>query len=268
MTLLHFSKKDVDFCLMFWALFLIPFFLSAEPPRQVPEDLYTRYTMGGIIPVHDMYLDNSYPPDHPIIFDAEEIDRMVEMARSKLTYYYGITDAFLFTLLDRYAPAIKGSSVAVIGSTIPWYESVALAYGGAPCTIEYNKIISTHPRLQVSTVEEFEANPRKFHVIFCISSVEHDGLGRYGDPLNPDGDLETMRKLKAMLHPNGLLFLSVPVGRDSLYWNAHRVYGQLRLPLLFEGWEWIDSAGFAESDILFHGVLSEQPVFLLTPKLK
>ena len=49
----------------------------------------------------------------------------------------------------------------------------------------------------------------------CLSHVhsfDHDGLGRYGDPLNPAGDLVAMETVKRVLKDEGLLFLTVPIG--------------------------------------------------------
>lgn len=60
----------------------------------------------------------------------------------------------------------------------------------------------------------------------------HPPPGRYGDPLNPDADLEAMAKARSILKPGGLLFLTVPVGPDVLVFNLHRRYGPARLPLL------------------------------------
>jgi hypothetical protein len=40
-----------------------------------------------------------------------------------------------------------------------------------------------------------------FDVVLSISSFEHDGLGRYGDPLNPDGDMAAMRSTRRLLKP-------------------------------------------------------------------
>jgi SAM-dependent methyltransferase len=58
----------------------------------------------------------------------------------------------------------------------------------------------------------------------CLHVVEHVGLGRYGGPLDPDGDLKAMRELRRVLAPGGQLLLAVPVGRPVLRFNAHRVY--------------------------------------------
>ncbi len=45
-----------------------------------------------------------------------------------------------------------------------------------------------------------------------LSSFDHDGLGRYGDPINPIGDLVAMETVKQDLRSDGLLFLTVPIG--------------------------------------------------------
>jgi hypothetical protein len=76
-----------------------------------------------------------------------------------------------------------------------------------------------------------------FDVALSISSFDHDGLGRYGDPLNPDGDLLAMRRAMQLLRPGGLLVLTVPVGADLVVFNLLRRYGPVRLPLLLAGWE-------------------------------
>jgi hypothetical protein len=36
------------------------------------------------------------------------------------------------------------------------------------------------------------------------------------------------------------LIFGVPIGVDALMWNVHRIYGKLRLPLLFKDWKEIE----------------------------
>lgn len=254
---------------MFWISGWLAIFFSSSlfaiPPLKIPCDLYADYTFGGIIPVYDWYIDGSYPPDKPIVFKTEEIDELLAKASQRRNGYYGATDQYLYAMLDKYASYIEGKRIAIIGSTTPWYEAIVLSYKGMPTTIEYNKIIPEDPRIQAITVDEYEQDPQLFDTIISISSIEHDGLGRYGDPINPSGDLEAMAKIKKMLRNNGLLFLAVPIGQDSIYWNAHRVYGSLRLPLLFNDWEIIDSSGFLQTDLNVSGYTGHQPVFVLQP---
>jgi len=54
--------------------------------------------------------------------------------------------------------------------------------------------------------------------------VEHVGLGRYGDPLDPEGDLKAMAELRRVLEPGGNLLFVVPVGQPRVMFNAHRIY--------------------------------------------
>lgn len=83
-------------------------------------------------------------------------------------------------------------------------------------------------------------------MVISISTIEHDGLGRYGDPLDPMADLKSMSAIKRLLKPNGLFFLSVPIGEDLLVWNLHRRYGKNRLPLLLEGWKIFGRTGWMD----------------------
>ena len=67
----------------------------------------------------------------------------------------------------------------------------------------------------------------------CLHTVEHIGLGRYGDPLDPDGDLKAVRELKRVLAPGGSLLLVVPVGKPKIAFNAHRIYSYNMVRELF-----------------------------------
>lgn len=58
----------------------------------------------------------------------------------------------------------------------------------------------------------------------CMHVVEHVGLGRYGDEIDPTADLKAIKELKRVVKPGGNLLLVVPVGRPRTQFNAHRVY--------------------------------------------
>ena len=58
----------------------------------------------------------------------------------------------------------------------------------------------------------------------CLHVVEHVGLGRYGDPLDVKGAIKSLHELQRVLAPKGKLYLSVPVGRERVCFNAHRVF--------------------------------------------
>lgn len=58
----------------------------------------------------------------------------------------------------------------------------------------------------------------------CMHTIEHIGLGRYGDPIDPDGDIKAMKELSRVLAINGNLLFVTPVGKPTIQFNAHRIY--------------------------------------------
>lgn len=58
----------------------------------------------------------------------------------------------------------------------------------------------------------------------CLHVIEHVGLGRYGDPIDPLGSEKALKELQRVLSPGGRLYLSAPVGRERVFFNAHRVF--------------------------------------------
>lgn len=67
----------------------------------------------------------------------------------------------------------------------------------------------------------------------CMHTVEHVGLGRYGDPLDYDGDLKAMGELQRVLSPGGTLLFVVPVGEPRIAFNAHRIYSYAQVVSAF-----------------------------------
>jgi SAM-dependent methyltransferase len=73
------------------------------------------------------------------------------------------------------------------------------------------------------TLLSFETN--SISSLSCMHTIEHIGLGRYGDPIDYDGDLKAISELSRVLAPGGLLLIVVPVGKENkIVFNAHRIY--------------------------------------------
>lgn len=58
----------------------------------------------------------------------------------------------------------------------------------------------------------------------CLHTLEHLGLGRYSDPITVDGYKKGFNTLYSILKPSGVLYLSVPIGKQRIEFNAHRVF--------------------------------------------
>ncbi len=63
----------------------------------------------------------------------------------------------------------------------------------------------------------------------CLHALEHFGLGRYGDPINPMGHELGLKNIAMFLEKSGTLYLSMPVGIERVEFNSHRVVNPLWL---------------------------------------
>ena len=138
---------------------------------------------------------------------------------------------------------IENARVLVIGSERPWLEAILLSLGAAHVvTLEYSTIESQHPQISTLTPAMFrqkfmDGTLEPFDIVATHSSLEHSGLGRYRDALNPWGDLLAVARAWCVTKPNGYLYLGIPTAMDGIEYNAHRWYGKHRWPLITANWK-------------------------------
>jgi hypothetical protein len=68
----------------------------------------------------------------------------------------------------------------------------------------------------------------------CLHAIEHFGLGRYGDPIDPAGHERGIANMALLLQPGGTFYLSTPIGRDRVEFNANRVFDPASIIRLVE----------------------------------
>jgi hypothetical protein len=138
-----------------------------------------------------------------------------DCANGNLNGNYGIsaTKSVYEALLRMHS--IKGGHILVMGSENPWLESCILGAGARHVTtIEYGSIVSEHPRVSTMTPHAarysyLNGSLPLFDAIVSYSSLEHSGLGRYGDQLNPWGDLQSVARAWCVCKPGGDMLLGV-----------------------------------------------------------
>lgn len=69
----------------------------------------------------------------------------------------------------------------------------------------------------------------RYESVSSLHTIEHIGLGRYGDRIDPFLYKSFLRNLSLVLKPEGLLYLSCPVGKERVEFNAHRIFHPLKL---------------------------------------
>jgi len=248
-------------------------------------DLQKKFTNNTLIPVTNGYFDPEQykslviPEWNAVIeefiknYTKEKIEANLHGKENypcgDLQYKEGGASFYFCKLFDTLD--LNEKRIAVIGSEQPWIEAIAYNYGCRNITtIEYNKPNIDHENFKVISFEEFENSEETFDYIFSFSSIEHSGLGRYGEEINPDGDLETMDVVKNHLSDNGLIALGIPIGTDTLVWNSNRIYGNIRLPLLLKDFKIEKWIGGDESCLtimpMYDGRFAYQPILLCTKK--
>jgi len=70
----------------------------------------------------------------------------------------------------------------------------------------------------------------------CLHAIEHFGLGRYGDPINPRGYELGIANMALLLKSGGVFYLSTPIGKPRVEFNANRVFDPRQLIELVESY--------------------------------
>ena len=71
--------------------------------------------------------------------------------------------------------------------------------------------------------------------ISCMHTIEHIGLGRYGDELDPQGDLKAIAELVRVTRKDGDILFVTPVGKPKIQFNSHRIYSYEQILEYFSG---------------------------------
>jgi hypothetical protein len=100
--------------------------------------------------------------------------------------------------------------------------------------LSFRNVIQLDIREQPSTIEGLhhvvgDAQQDLSHLsgeyssVSSLHSIEHFGLGRYGDKIQPDGHLSGIANISRLVAESGTLYLSFPIGRESIEFNSQRI---------------------------------------------
>ena len=77
-------------------------------------------------------------------------------------------------------------------------------------------------------------NENKYISISSVGVIGHIGLGRYGDSLDPDGPTKAIKSICDLAKENANIYIMVPVGKESIEFNAHRIFNPKNIVDKFE----------------------------------
>ena len=92
--------------------------------------------------------------------------------------------------------------------------------------------------IQANATNLKEIADNSIESLSSLHAVEHFGLGRYGDNVDPKACFTAMRSLQRVVKRNGKLYFSVPIGRtDAVYFNSHRIFKAQTILKIFDEME-------------------------------
>jgi len=121
---------------------------------------------------------------------------------------------------------------------------------------------SIHSNIQFSQLDLMSSHSQQeiTDSLSCLHAIEHFVLGRYGDPINPNGHLIGFKNMVSLLKSNGTFYISFPItsSNTKVYFNAHRVFNYLEIfswpgqeDLVLKRFDFVDDRGdlFMNQDI-------------------
>ena len=145
---------------------------------------------------------------------------------------------------------IRDKNILDVGSSGSVLPTILAALGNRVVCVDVREWPVTWPNLKFVKCDlaEVDFAMESFDVITLISTIEHVGLGAYGDKVDVDGDIKSMAMFRKYLKPKGLMIITVPFGKPSILYPSHRIYDSSRFWRLTSGFSILDKGFFGPID--------------------
>ncbi len=151
----------------------------------------------------------------------------------------------------------RGARILDVGSAESTFPLSAASLGYKVTAIDPRPVAYSHPNLEshASLLEDWDAPSEPFAATFLISTIEHVGLGAYGEGVygSPEhgagADVAFLDRVRRLLSPEGLMILTAPYGTREIT-ELERIYDEESLNKLLADWEVLERQIVARRDPL------------------
>lgn len=134
-----------------------------------------------------------------------------------------------------------GARVLDVGSAESVISLSLASLGYEVTSIDLREYPLHHPSLHAvaSPLEDWDGAPEEgFDAVVCVSTIEHFGVGAYGEEAGDErADIAGVRRLRELTRPGGRLVLTAPYAPTGRREEGQRVYDRAGVEELLEGWE-------------------------------
>lgn len=113
-----------------------------------------------------------------------------------------------------------------IGSRIDGFVGHLMSFGQRVCILDVRPLDVELPGVEFRRCDATELDgieDGSLNSLTALCSLEHFGLGRYGDPIDPEACFRCFSSIQRKLANGGIAYISVPIGREHVEFNAHRI---------------------------------------------
>jgi hypothetical protein len=178
--------------------------------------------------------------------------------------HYFLQDLWAAQNVCRYAPTLHVD----VGSSVVGFVSHVASF----CPVEFvdiRPLACDVPNLSwlKGSINSLPYQAGTVRSLSCLHVIEHVGLGRYGDPVDPEAWVGGLQELQRALAVGGQLLIGTPVGKRLVRFNAHRIFDPEDIPNALDqlkleefsfiptddSLSWVSNADFAEARAYDYG---------------
>ncbi len=141
-----------------------------------------------------------------------------------------------------------------IGSRIDGFITHLMVFGQAVSLIDIRPLndIDGINFIQADATHLDGIQDGSIESLSALCSLEHFGLGRYGDIIDPEGSFKAFDAIRRKMKAGGELLIAVPVGREHVEFNAHRVFNAKTIIDEFDNFDLIEYSAALEDHIEYN----------------